>query len=766
MPDATGATPAFERFYVDLDYGGNTKPGWVRAGDMDLDCDLDLVAGGGYALYIYENDGSARGWKRYGNLDGSGQIGANGGELFDVDADGDLDIVSARYTQELRWWENPGGPLADTAWSYHTISSENRYLHDLIRVDIDRDGVAEEFVANLNEGYWNSNITLKWYRPGANPEQPWEQHTIEANRSEGIAHGHAGVDLADIDGDGDLDLAYANGWYEGQDDPTDTWTWHQVTAEYGVSNTLARDMDEDGDLDLVMGAGHHGQGVFWFAQPADPIAGTWTRHAIDADLWHPECLQSTDLGSDGDVDIVTCDLFFGEDPGEPGWNEEVHSIYLFENLAGPNNWHKTNVAPNAYPSHQLQVTDVNQDGRWDIISESAGYRVISYYENLARGLSYELEVVDSAYPGNGRPGWSATGDINGDGDVDLVAGGGGAIHWYRAPDWTLFPLEAPSTAGGNGGLVFDVDGNGTLDVVAALYNSDLVWWQNPGPAAVEGTWARHTIDPSIDRFNHDLALGDIDGDYQAEIVGLYVGGGVFWYDLPANPANGPWPRTRILSDITDPYVGLAVCDVDRDLDLDVIASSSWYERPANPATPDWTARQLFADPVQNVTCVDVNRDGRVDVVGAEGFIHPDGEIRWVEAPPAPRTDLWTERLVLGQLDGPENIWAGDLNGDGFTDIVSGEMGTSTGYNDSDSNLFVLYGRDSLGTKWDYRQLACAVGVSARIKPSDIDRDGGIDFAADGNAEDHIYLWHQVGGTALFANGFESGNASSWSQVSP
>jgi len=33
-----------------------------------------------------------------------------------------------------------------------------------------------------------------------------------------------------------------------------------------------------------------------------------------------------------------------------------------------------------------------------------------------------------------------------------------------------------------------------------------------------------------------------------------------------------------------------------------------------------------------------------------------------------------------------------------------------------------------------------VGVSARIHPVDIDEDGDIDFVADGNAEDHIYLW--------------------------
>ncbi len=47
---------------------------------------------------------------------------------------------------------------------------------------------------------------------------------------------------------------------------------------------------------------------------------------------------------------------------------------------------------------------------WDVISESAGTSVISYYENAMTSPYFSLDVVDSAYPGNGRPGWSAAGD--------------------------------------------------------------------------------------------------------------------------------------------------------------------------------------------------------------------------------------------------------------------------------------------------------------------------------------------------------------------
>ncbi len=163
----TGATEfSFERFYVDFFYGGNGKPGWIRAGDMDGEGDTGLVAGGGRALFIYENDGKARGWKRHGSLDSTGNIGANGAVLLDVDGDKDLDVVCAKYYEELGWWENPGGSLADKTWAFHQLAEVSYYLHDMILVDLDGDGKATEVIANLISG---GNLKLLWWRPAIFP---------------------------------------------------------------------------------------------------------------------------------------------------------------------------------------------------------------------------------------------------------------------------------------------------------------------------------------------------------------------------------------------------------------------------------------------------------------------------------------------------------------------------------------------------------------------------------------------------------------------
>jgi len=457
----------FEQTYVDVNYGGNSKPGWVRAGDVDNDCDLDLVAGGGNALFVYENDGTGQ-WPRYGSLDATGQMGCNGAVLHDVDKDGDLDVVAAQYNFDLGWWKNPGGSPAETTWAFHVFASDFQdwYLHDLIRADLDLDDRAEEFIAVLTYGYWNAPFHLYWFRPQNDPLAPWERHTITENQA-GPNNNHAGVDTADLDGDGDIDVSFSNGWFESPGDPGGDWIWHEVTNVYGVSNSLMRDIDGDGDLDLVMSAGHHGQGVYWFENTGKPAEGPWThnniskvvgditqRHQYAADttehLHHPEGLEVYDIDGDGDLDVVVCELFFGEDPGEPAWSDQVHNVYLFENLGGePLTWRKHNIAPDSYPSHLLSLIDIDADRRLDVISQGAGMSVVSLYENRIPP----------------RPLYRVAGDFDCDGTIDLDD--------YRVfsncmagPDQA--PEPAPPVAPEACLDAFDFDGDDDVDLVDAM----------------------------------------------------------------------------------------------------------------------------------------------------------------------------------------------------------------------------------------------------------------------------------------------------------
>src|SRR3990167_4468416 len=70
-----------------------------------------------------------------------------------------------------------------------------------------------------------------------------------------------------------------------------------------------------------------------------------------------------------------------------------------------------------------------------------------------------------------------TGDLNGDGRIDLIAGGraSGGLVWYENPDWTKRTI----VSGGGSDTdaeVADVDGDGDNDIVSLTY-SEIRWYE-------------------------------------------------------------------------------------------------------------------------------------------------------------------------------------------------------------------------------------------------------------------------------------------------
>jgi hypothetical protein len=233
-------------------------------------------------------------------------------ESFDIDGDGDLDYVGARYNPGLIvWMEQPESPMSDK-WVTRLIDDRVHGIHGLLQGDVDGDGTVDLLAtsAQPKPPYPNS---LAWFSvpKHVHSAERWETHIFARADAPGLTHY---LGFGDVNGDGRPDAATgAKGgpqdesglgewfaWWESPQDPRQAWRKHLLSDNQpGATNIHPADINGDGQVDFVAARGH-GTGVIWFEGP------NYIEHTIDASLQEPHCLVVVDLDRDGDLDAATC----------------------------------------------------------------------------------------------------------------------------------------------------------------------------------------------------------------------------------------------------------------------------------------------------------------------------------------------------------------------------------------------------------------------------------------------------------------------------
>ncbi len=233
-------------------------------------------------------------------------------EAFDVDGDGDLDYIGARYNPGLIvWLEQPAKPL-DEKWPLRLVDDQVHGIHGLLQGDVDRDGRVDLLATSAQPLPPFAN-SLAWFKipTGVKTAANWERHIFASGDAPGLTHY---LGFGDINGDGRPDAATgAKGgeqdksglgeyfaWWESPTDPTATWKKHLIPGKHpGATNIHPADINGDGQVDLLASRGH-GVGVVWFEGP------NWKEHVIHDTLTEPHCLTVIDMDEDGDLDAATC----------------------------------------------------------------------------------------------------------------------------------------------------------------------------------------------------------------------------------------------------------------------------------------------------------------------------------------------------------------------------------------------------------------------------------------------------------------------------
>ncbi|NYT27991.1 MAG: VCBS repeat-containing protein [Candidatus Thiodubiliella endoseptemdiera] len=219
--------------------------------------------------------------------------------LADIDGDGDLDLVVGEDNGTLKYYQNTG-TTSNPTYEAKTGDSNPFNGTDVVNysspilVDIDGDG-------DLDLVGGERNGTLKYYQNTGTTSNPtYEAKTGDSNPFNGIDVGNLSAPtLADIDGDGDLDLVVgesdgtlkyyqntgttSNPAYEektGDDNP-----FNGIDVGSASSPTLA-DIDGDGDLDLVVGE-YYGTLKYYYNQQPSSVDGqvpTFTEKTSDTNV--------------------------------------------------------------------------------------------------------------------------------------------------------------------------------------------------------------------------------------------------------------------------------------------------------------------------------------------------------------------------------------------------------------------------------------------------------------------------------------------------
>jgi len=694
------------------------------AGDVDGDGYADVIIGG-YTYHrrgrAYVYGGSAGGLSAAPVWTASGEIdyecfGFSVGTAGDVDGDGYADVIVGAHNTG-RAYVYRGGPDGLSAAPVWTAGGEAFVAGFGISVgtagDVDGDGYADVVIGAWGGGSYTGRAYVYGGGAGGLSAAPVWTATGEMDyECFGYSVGTAG----DVDGDGYADViigAYEYNSYTGRvyvyrggagglsAAPVFTTTGEAIGDAFGRSVGTAGDVDGDGYADVIVGAAGYNSGTgraYAYRGGAGGLsaAPVFTATGKGAgDYFGISVGTAGDVDGDGYADVIV---------GACGYNSFTGRAYVYPGGAGGLSAAPVFTATGEASGDYFGVSvgtagDVDGDGYADVIIGAQGYNSNTgrayVYRGGAGGFSAAPVWTATGEGTNDYFGYSVAtaGDVDGDGYADVIMGAngysgntgrayvyrGGAGGLSTAPVFTATGESRYDDFGRSVGTAGDVDGDGYADVIIGAYGYNgntgraFVYRGGAGGLSAAPVFTA-TGQAASNDFGHSVGTaGDVDADGYADvIVGapgynsftgrayVYRGGAGALSTTPVFTATGEW-----MYDFFGFSVGTAGDAYGGDGYADVIVGAPYYSDRGRAYVFRGAAGGLSAAPVFTTTG-EATRDQFGISVGTAGDVDGDGY-----------ADVIIGAMGYNSYTGRAYVYAGN-GGGGRRVLARGQRGDGSG----------------------------------------------------------------------------------------